>query len=221
MSKTALIIVAHPDDEVIGVGGTILKLQKEYGYTVYVHVIGYAPHNTKWESLKRSSEILGFINDVNNKMFSPEPNRMDELGITTLVGYVTNLINRIKPEIVFTHHNGDTHQDHRAVSEAVLIATRPFPSQIVKKLYTFETAQTSSWSFGEFKNFEPNVYLDITRYFDTKVKALCAYSEEIALLDPRHPRSPSGIENTDAYMGFRVGLGKVESFKLVRSIDIL
>ena len=219
MSKTALIIVAHPDDEVVGVGGTILKLQREYGYTVHVQVMSYAPHEKKWDYFRKSSKILGFTTGF--PIFTHTPNKLDEGCINTLVGYITNILNVLQPEVVFTHHLGDLHQDHRAVGEAVLIATRPYPNQVVKKLYTFETAHTSEWNFGEFSKFEPNVYLDISDYYKTKKEALDIYKEEISLLEPEHPRSLAGVENSDLYRGFSVGLEKVESFKLVRSIDML
>lgn len=220
-TKTALILVAHPDDEVIGVGGTILKLQKEYGYNVFVNVMSYSPSVTKWESFCKSSQILNFQYDYPFDKENFIPNQLDKLGANTIAIYISEIIDRIKPEIVFTHHSGDLHQDHRAVFEATLIATRSYPEQIVKKVFTFETLSSTDWAFGQFNKFEPNVYLDISEYYNEKLEAIRAYGEEIISLKNNHTRSIQGIQNKDTLNGFKVGLKKVECFNLIRSIDML
>ncbi len=220
-TKTALILVAHPDDEVIGIGGTILKLQKEYGYDVFVNVMSYSPNESKWESFCKSSQILNFQYDYPFYKEDFIPNQLDKLGANIIADYVSEIIGRVKPEIIFTHHSGDLHQDHRSVFEATLIATRTFPGQLVKKLFTFETLSSTDWSFGQFNKFEPNIYLNISEYYNKKLEAIKVYEEEIILLENNHTRSIQGIQNKDTLNGFRVGLDKVECFHLIRSIDIL
>jgi len=224
MSKTALVIVAHPDDEVIGVGGTILKLQKEYGYEVRVEFMTTSKQNKKWDQAAEVSEILGV--EIDRPHFSGTgeaytPLELDGELITDLAGRVEGMIEVFEPELIFTHHIGDLNQDHRAVGEAVLIATRPFPGQPVKKVYTFDTASSTEWSFGEFPKFEPNVFIDITEYFNTKLKALMMYEEEIRDLEFPHPRSIEALTANSKLKGSVVGVHYAETFRMVRSINAL
>jgi len=222
--KQALVIVAHPDDEVVGIGGTILKLQKEYGYKVHVEFMTTAKHNTKWVDVQAVSKKLGTTwmcphPTGDNNLFHPLT--LDGEPISNLVDYIEPILKERKPEIVFTHHIGDLNQDHRAVAEAVLIATRPYPGQYVKKLYTFDTPCSTVWGFGEFKRFEPNVFMDIDAYSKIKIEALEIYKEEIKDLDYTHPRSLHSIQIKNFADGAKVGLKNVETFRLLRSIGSL
>lgn len=220
MSKSVLVIVAHPDDEVIGLGGTILKLQKEYGYKVHVEFMTYDYHPTKWKYALEVSKIIGTtLNFPVAKDFKPL--NLNSVPISNLVDHINKALDFIKPDIVFTHHSGDLNQDHRAVSEAVLIATRPYPGQTVKRVYTFDTVSSTEWSFGEFSKFEPNVFIDISKYLSIKRKSLEVYKEEIKNLKFPHPRSIEGIEFNNKVKGSVVGLNSAETFRLVRSVDIL
>jgi len=219
-----MVIVAHPDDEVLGVGGTILKLQEEYGYDVLVEFMTTTRPNLKWDQVDRASKILGTIWDRPNCESTGEvfyPLTLDSEPITNLVDYIEPIIMDVRPDLVFTHHIGDLNQDHRAVSEAVLIATRPYPEQPVKKLYTFNTPSSTEWSFGEFKRFEPNVFIDISKYGKIKAEALEVYEEEIKNLKFPHPRSLQGLDFQHLAKGAEIGLKGVETFRLIRSIDIL
>ena len=224
MSKLALIIVAHPDDEVIGVGGTILKLQKEYGYEVRVEFMTTTKQNKKWDQAAEVSEILNVEIDRPHYSGTGEaftPLELDGEPITNIIEHIEDLLETYEPEIVFTHHIGDLNQDHRIVSEAVLVATRPFPGQPVKKVYTFDTASSTEWSFGEFPKFEPNVFIDITEYFNIKMKALMIYEEEIRDQEFPHPRSIEALTASSKLKGSVAGVNRAETFRLVRSIDAL
>jgi len=224
MKKKALIIVAHPDDEVIGVGGTILKLREEYGYDVHIEFMTTKKFDKKWESVEAVSEILETSYNVPSWSTYGEllyPLTLDGEPITNLVDYIEPIIKEHNPEVIFTHHIGDLNQDHRAVAEAVMIATRPYPGQVVKRLYSFDTASSTEWSFGEFNKFEPNVFMDISIYVNIKHKALEIYKEEIKDLEFPHPRSIESIEMNNKLKGSVVGLSSVETFRLIRSIDLL
>jgi len=226
MNKKALVIVAHPDDEVIGVGGTILKLQKEYNYEVRVEFLTTSDkrYTPKWDYVNKVSKILGTTWDHPTYRAigaSFKPLNLDTEPISELVDHIESVIEYIEPEIVFTHHIGDINQDHRAVSEAVLIATRPYPGQKVKKVYTFNTLSSTEWSFGLFPKFEPNVFLDISDYIIKKREAMMVYKEEILNNLNNHPRSIENIERTSKQKASIVGLDNVETFHLVRSFDLL
>jgi len=222
--KTALIIVAHPDDEVIGVGGTILKLQKDLGYDVHVAFMTTTKQNARWDQAYTVSQILGTT--ISRPHFASAGESFAPLFLDTtpkarMVSYIEELINEHEPQIVFTHHAGDNHQDHRAIAEAVMIATRPYPKQIVKRVYAFDTTSSTEWSFGEFKSFEPNVFIDITPYFNIKKEALNIYKEEILDLPRHHARSMESLEMSSSVKGSIVGFNKAETFRLIRSINIL
>lgn len=224
MSKTALVIVAHPDDEVLGIGGTILKLQKEYGYDVHIAFMTSTKPHKKWEYAEEVSALLNTTCCMPPYSTFGEaltPLTLDGEPIAKLVDYVEDLLDFHEPELVFTHHSGDLNQDHRAVGEAVLIATRPFPGQLVKKVYTFDTASSTEWAFGEFPKFEPNTYIDITEYFNIKLKALMIYEEEIRDREFPHPRSIESLTANSKLKGSVVGVNRAETFRMVRSIDVL
>lgn len=222
--KVALVVVAHPDDEVLGMGGTILKLQKELGYKVHVVFMTTTKPNKKWDYVEKVSKILGTswrrpYYSGTGDIFSPL--RLDGEPISNLVSYIEEAIEELKPEVLFTHHSGDNHQDHRAVAEAVMIATRTYPGQVVKRVYTFDTPSSTEWGFGEFKSFEPNVFIDVSDYFSMKTKALSIYKEEIVDLDKSHARSIENVEMSNRVKGSVVGLNRAETFRLIRSINVL
>ena len=222
MSKV-LFIVAHPDDEVIGCGGTILKLSKDN--EVFVEYMTCTrTDDDKWARANMSCKRL------NAKMGRPSyslhgedmhPLHLDGTNIANLVEYIEDLLEDMEPTTVFTHHIGDLNQDHRAVAEAVLIATRPHPDQCVKTLYTFDTASSTEWAFGEFPKFEPNTYIDITEYFNIKLKALMIYEEDVRDMEFPHPRSIESLTANSKLKGSVVGVNRAETFRMVRSIDVL
>ena len=224
---TILIIAAHPDDEVLGCGGTIARLTQA-GHDVYIAILGegitsrYEKRdqadremiNNLRAGCQQVSELLGvkelFLYDL------PD-NRFDTVPLLDVIKIIENLVNRLQPKVIYTHHRGDLNIDHAITQRAVLTATRPIVGCPIKKIYAFEVPSSTEWSFGQFESaFQPNVFVDITDTLETKIKAMAVYESETRLFP--HPRSFEAIRNIARRRGTMVGLKASEAFMLVRDV---
>jgi N-acetylglucosamine malate deacetylase 1 len=223
IKKKILVVAAHPDDEVIGCGGTIAKLKKQ-GNEIYVLFVsdGESSRNVKnlsslilkrKKSAIRSSKILG----IKKIFFCDLPdNNLDSISRLTIVKLIEKYIVDIKPQIVFTHFNGDLNIDHQIVSKSVITACRPQKKNPVKKLLFFEIPSSTDWQIGNKKNnvFNPNWFEDISKTRSLKIKALKAYKTEIRKWP--HPRSIKGINSLMQVRGATAGFNFAEAFVLGR-----
>jgi LmbE family N-acetylglucosaminyl deacetylase len=227
MAKSILIIAAHPDDEVLGCGGTIARLSDE-GAVVHVAFLSDGVssredvrENMQLELISRRSaaqnacEILG----VKSVSFGDYPdNLMDTIPLLNIVQEVEKLIVNHLPEMVFTHHAGDVNIDHRRVHEAVVIACRPQQGYPVKILLCFEVASSTEWQLpGSAPAFTPNWFIDISTTLERKLIALDSYATELRAWP--HPRSLKGIELLANWRGATVGVNAAEAFMLGRSVQ--
>jgi LmbE family N-acetylglucosaminyl deacetylase len=225
--KTMLTIVAHPDDEILGVGGTLAKYIND-GDEVYCLILGEGMtsrnkkrEDTEQEKLEelhndtlKAAEIIGF-KDV---FFSNFPdNRFDSVDLLDIIKEIEKYIVKINPDIIYTHHHGDLNIDHQKTFEAVLTACRPVGEYNIKEIYAFETPSSTEWNFSYGDNsFNPNVFVDITEIIDKKLKAMGCYQSEIR--DYPHPRSIEALKTISKKWGTVVGKEYVEAFELVRQV---
>ena len=221
-----LIIVAHPDDEVLGCGGTIAKLSHDYD--IYTLILGEGitsrdiPNEEKKEELKelkKQSDEANKILGVKKVFFEDFPdNRFDTVPLLDIIKSIEKVIQKIKPEEIFTHHYGDLNIDHQIVHKAVLTATRPVADYTVKKILLFEVLSSTEWNYQNQNNaFTPNTYIDISDTLNKKLVAMKCYKSEIR--DYPHPRSLEAIEILAKKRGVEVGLKYAEAFNLIRSIE--
>ena len=218
-----LVIAAHPDDETLGLGGTIIKLIAE-GNIVNVLIITdgvsarHKKKNIQQEAATNACEILG----VQMVHFAGLPDqKLDGMALLEIISPIEVLVKQFQPNIIFTHHGGDVNQDHRTLFEATLVAARPTPWTSVKQLLCYETPSSTEWAPAlPGWQFSPNVYYDITEFFDKKLKALECYSKTHINEIPEfpHPRSLKAIKILAQQNGFSVGLELAESFMLIREI---
>ncbi len=223
MSKI-LVVAAHPDDELLGVGGTVRRLSDE-GNEVYALIMaeGITSRSDKREdsdqseldALKKDSrkacETVGY-KDV--EFCGLPDNRMDSLDLLDVIKKLTPFIEKYSPEIIFTHHHGDLNIDHRITNEAVLTCTRPMLGEKVKKIYAFETPSSTEWNYNYTEPFTPNVYYDITQTVDFKIKGMDCYKSERR--EYPHPRSGEALEALAKVRGSQCGFEKAEAFMLLR-----
>lgn len=216
-----LIIAAHPDDEILGCGGMIRK-SKTGGSEVYVLLLtdGAMDRYTKQKSAilkKNAFEANRFIG-TKKVYFEKFPNqKLDTVSLTQIIRSIEKYIDMLKPEAIFTHHQGDLNNDHRIVCAATLTATRPFPGQVVKKVYSYFVASSTEWNFSDAKDlFIPNTFIDINREIREKVAAMKHYATEIRPYP--HPRSTESIKTYASYWGMVAGLGCAEPYQLIRDI---
>jgi N-acetylglucosamine malate deacetylase 1 len=226
--NNVLVIAAHPDDEVLGCGGTISK-HAQQGDSVHILILAEGATSrdeqrdrTNRESelsalaiaAKQASEILGAAS-VSLKDF-PD-NRMDGCELIDIVKVIESVIARIDPQIIYTHHNGDVNIDHRCIHEAVIVACRPKPNFSVKTLVFFEVPSSTEWQTpGSAPSFNPNWFIDISDTLNLKLKALHAYSSEMCLYP--HPRSIESVEYLARWRGSTVGVNAAEAFVLGRNL---
>ncbi len=223
MSKKILIVVAHPDDEVLGCFGTVARLIKE-GYEAYTLILGEGKTSRdevrKVENKKNEMKILDKeiqkANDIIaiKKVFvkSFPDNRFDSVDLLDIVKVVSKVKEEIQPDIIFTHFENDLNIDHRITYQAVLTATRPMKDECVKEIYSFEILSSTEWNYP--LSFSPDTYFDISSTLTLKLDAMSAYSSEVC--NYPHPRSLEGIKLNAQYHGMRVGKEYVEAFKTIR-----
>ena len=224
-----LVIGAHPDDEVLGCGGTIAR-HAYYGDQVFIAILAEgmmaradqlkdssyrdALDKLKADS-KRASTILG-ANEIHHYDF-PD-NRMDSVDLLDVIKTVEECIGRFKPDVIYTHHGGDLNIDHAIVAKAVVTASRPLPDRVVPEVYAFEVLSSTEWEFssdGDF--FHPNCFIAIEKFLDKKIQAMSAYGTEMASFP--HPRSVEAIKALALRRGSQSGLKAAEAFRLLRKIS--
>lgn len=226
MLQSILILAAHPDDEVLGCGGTIAKLA-DAGATVHVAFLADGVYSRAGELIvqqeelhirrmaaQKACDILG-VKSVSFGEF--HDNRMDTVALLDVTRELEKLIAEHKPEMVFTHHAGDVNIDHRRTHEAVVTACRPQLGHPVKTLLSFEVPSSTEWQLpGSAPIFAPNWFVDISGTLDRKLAALNAYKTE--LRDWPHPRSRKGVEHLAHWRGATVGVDAAEAFMLGRQL---
>lgn len=220
--SAVLAVVAHPDDEVLGLGATLAR-HVDSGDRVGVIYLtdGVGSRGADAEAAERRAKararaaaILGFetvwVGDY------PD-NQMDTLSRLNLIQAIEPLIAAFAPDCLYTHHPGDLNIDHRLCAEAVLTACRPMPGASVTSLRCFSTRSATEWSVPELTQpFLPNCFVDVTNTWPRKLQALEAYSEEMR--NYPHSRSLAALDAESRYWGAQVGLERAEAFVQLRQI---
>ena len=209
-----LVIAAHPDDEVLGMGATIRKLTKK-NHKVHLCVVSEGAtaqykDNKMIEIRKKSCIKAGKLLGISTFDFLEFPDmRLDSIPQIEINIKLEKIVQKYKPEIVYTTPFNDLNKDHRIVFESTLIATRPLSSS-VKQILSYELP-------GLVKTpFQPVIYENVKNEILYKIKAFKMYKSEITKFP--HPRSVEAIENLSIQRGIESGLENAESFQLIRSI---
>lgn len=226
--SVVLVVAAHPDDEILGVGGTIAKHVAK-GDKAYALILGEG-ETSRWafreladadtiKELRKEALEAGKIIGYSQVFFESLPdNRFDSVDLLDVVKCVEKYVKEIKPDIIYTHYDGDLNIDHQITYRAVLTATRPIEGYFVKEIYQFETVSSTEWSFGAGKAFfSPNVFIDIEEHFQKKCEAMKKYQSELCSFP--HPRSLKMLECIAQKWGGTVGKQYVEAFELVRKVE--
>lgn len=218
-----LVVAAHPDDEILGCGGTVARLVKA-GWEVYSLILGEGVTSRASESenegtenaldnLKRNARSAMHVLGVRDLFLHQFPdNRFDEVALLDIIQVIEKYIDQLQPQVVFTHALADLNIDHQRVHQAVLTATRPMQDTKVKEVYTFETLSSTEWNYPV--SFVPDTFVDITSTLSQKLDAMSSYISE--LRDYPHPRSLIGIQKNAEVWGMKTGRQAVEAFQTVR-----
>ena len=226
MQRSVLVLAAHPDDEVLGCGGTIAKFA-DSGAIIHVAFLADGVFSRQGNEEKQldklarrrsasrnSCAILG----VKSVSFGDLPdNRMDTIALLDITQSIEKLIAEHQPDTVFTHHAGDVNIDHRRTHEAAVTACRPQLGHPVKTFLSFEVPSSTEWQLpGSAPIFAPNWFVDISSTLDRKLTALEAYLTE--LREWPHPRSRRGVDYLARWRGAAVGVDAAEAFVLGRQL---
>lgn len=226
-ANPVLVIAAHPDDEILGCGGTVARLVQE-GRDVCFAIMGEgitsrypqreAADAHQVEQLRRQVHAAAKRLGVKEVFVHHLPdNRLDSVPLLEVVKLVEDVIDRVKPKVIYTHHPGDLNIDHGVIYRAVLTATRPTVGQTVREIYAFEVPSATEWAFQSLEpTFRPNVFVDISTTIDAKIEAMECYESEKRKFP--HPRSPEALRALATRWGSAVGCAAAEAFELVRAI---
>lgn len=224
--QTVLVCAAHPDDEVLGCGGTMAR-HVDQGDAVHVIFVADGTGSRQGLSAKRehlrerreaakdAARILGC--KMPHCLDYPDQ-RLDTVPLLDITQSIEALLAEIKPDLIYTHHGDDLNADHRLVSEATMTAVRPTPEQTVLAVYGFETLSSTEWAFhSRGTAFRPNRFIGIEATLGRKLDALRAYKAEMR--DFPHPRSYETVEALARLRGSTVGLAAAEAFAVLREVE--
>jgi len=223
-----LVVVAHPDDEVLGCGGVIARFSKGDNFRVVFIAEGSTCRFSKVDSpearlaiTQRTDSAIKAMNSLSVKQvyFHDLPcGQLDTVPILSINKIIEKHIEEFLPETLITHSSKDANSDHRRVAEAALMATRPGALNRVSNLLSAEIPSSSEWSFVEV--FTPNVFVPLSKeQVEAKSHALMMYESEVR--DYPFPRSERGLMTLAQYRGMQSANEYAEAFTLVRAIDTL
>lgn len=229
--KKIMVVVAHPDDEILGLGATMHRIIKEQNALVHVVILGEGLTSRadkrkveRWErelevhrkNIKDAKKSIGY---ESVSIYDFPDNRFDTVALLDIIKTIEKEIDKWQPEIIFTHHGGDVNIDHQRTFEAVITACRPMKDECVKTIITFETPSGTEWRAStDPKHFLPNLFISFEEEsLKAKIKAMESY--EFEKRDYPHPRSPKALEIRASFWGQAMGKLYAEAFTIVRSIQ--
>ena len=216
MSSSVLVVAAHPDDEILGPGGTLRRHAVE-GDVVHALIVcegetiryrdrevGLAEH------ARQAAEIIGFSSV---ELLGFPDQRLDTISLIDIIAAIEKKIRHTRPRVIYTHFRGDLNRDHRLVAEAVAVASRPIDDHI-EEVLGFETASSTEWSPAQ--PFVPDHFVEITSTLAAKLDAMSRYASEVR--PAPHPRSLESLRSRAAYWGSCVLVDAAEAFMVYRRV---
>lgn len=229
-NKKILVVVAHPDDEVLGIGGSISLLVKKGAYIKVVILGEGITSRALNRDINKDKNILlkhkKNINDAKKKLgyhdlsvYDLPDNRFDTVPLLDIIKIIEKEKEIFQPDIIFTHNNGDLNIDHQKTFEAVYTAVRPLENEVVKMLICFETMSGTEWtSPSEPKKFTPNLFIELSEE-EVLIKTNAMNCYEFEKRGFPHPRSSKAIKNRAITWGVSIGREYAEPFQIIRIIS--
>lgn len=221
--KNIIFIAAHPDDETLGCGGTILK-HKKNGDRIFWLIVtnltkvgGFETRTINQRQIEIEKVSKEYDFDGVFKLDIPTMS-LSSGSITKLIPNISNIFNKIRPEIIYTMNRSDAHSDHRIIFDAVMACTKSFRYPFVKRVLMYEClSETEFAPMLSEKIFQPNYFIDITNFMDQKIEIMKIYKSELG--EHPFPRSIKNIKALGTFRGASVGVKYAESFQLIKFID--
>ena len=214
MAERVLIIAAHPDDELLGCGGTA-ALHAQAGDTVTSVIVcegeslRYGPNGVgQSEHIRLAAATLG-VEDVRPLGFADQ--RLDTLPLTELIQPLEQAVRDVRPAVVYCQYGGDINRDHHLVFQAALVATRPTEG-CIRAVYAFDTASSTEWAYP--RSFTADTWVDISATLERKLQAMACYTSELRPYP--HPRSLEALRHRAHAWGNQQCLDAAEAFMTIR-----
>ena len=218
-----LVVVAHPDDEVLGVGGAIARYCRG-GEKVHILIVADGETSRSGRStgavekrIHAAAAAAKILGAQVPQMLGFADQRLDTVTLLEIVRQIETIVRETSPYIVYTHHPSDLNNDHRIVAMATLTACRPLGDTPVRNIYAFETPSSTEWSPPGPMNFVPRRFVDISATLRIKLDALRCYSDEMRPFP--HPRSNKAIEALAHWRGATAGFAAAEAFDVLRELE--
>ena len=220
--KRVLVVAPHPDDETLGVGGSIAKLASE-GNQVYVLIVsGHLPplySQADYDrTIEEASKAFTLLGVTDSKFLKIPATMIGELPTSELNRKISAVVEAFQPHVVFCPYP-DRHIDHRLVFDSVMVATRPVGhGKIIEIVAAFETLSETHWNAPHIEpNFTPNWVMDISHYIEIKLKAIQCYKSQISPFPG--PRSMQAVEALAKFRGTQAGFGFGEGMHIIRMVS--
>jgi LmbE family N-acetylglucosaminyl deacetylase len=230
-NKRVMIVVAHPDDELLGLGASMNKMIAENGIKTHVIILGEGitsrsdnRNPEKWKeeldihrnNIKQAQQAIGYHSV---SIYDFPDNRFDSVALLDIIKVVEKEKSAFKPDIIFTHHGGDLNLDHQRTFDAVMTACRPMADENVKTIITFETPSGTEWrASSDPRHFIPNFFMSVKEEnIEAKIKGMESY--EFEKREFPHPRSPRALKIQAQRWGVAIGKSYAEAFQIIRSIN--
>jgi LmbE family N-acetylglucosaminyl deacetylase len=220
MKKKILVVAAHPDDEILGCGGTILK-HINNGDDVNILFISDGESSRKNgtsikidQRKKKAIKVARLLGSRSPIFLNLKDNSLDGYLLLEIIKKIELVFKKIRPEIIYTHFKNDLNVDHQITYKAVMTVCRPGEMNFVKEIYSFEISSSTDWAHPQLDAFRPNVIVDIGRFLKKKISLIKIYSKELRRYP--HSRSLKSIKNKSQFRGNQFSLKHAEAFELIR-----
>jgi LmbE family N-acetylglucosaminyl deacetylase len=220
--STVVVVAAHPDDELLGAGGTLARHVRA-GDDVHALVVADGA-TSRYDAemvpvlaaaAKRAAEVLGFASLRTGAL--PDQ-RLDSIPLLEVTQLVEAVLDELRPQTVLTHFPGDVNLDHGIVARAAWTACRPYVLPRLRRFAVFETPSSTEWAWPlQGGGFQPELFVDVSATLEVKLAAMACYESE--LRNYPHPRSLRALRERAAYWGSRVGRPAAEAFQLLRQVE--
>ena len=230
-NKKIMIVAAHPDDELLGLGASMNRLINEFNVITHVIILGEGLTSRsdkrdldKWQrelkihrdNIYEAQKAIGY---QSISLYDFPDNRFDTVALLDIIKVIEKEKNEFKPDVIFSHHGGDVNIDHLKTFEAVITACRPMKNESVRSIITFETPSGTEWrASNDPKHFIPNFFIEVKNE-NIAAKILGMENYEFEKRKYPHPRSPESLKIQAQRWGVSIGSDFAEAFTIVRLIN--
>ncbi len=216
-----LVIAPHPDDEILGCGGTIIKYAKQgHDISLCIMTKGEESYYGKEMLAEKKQEVLTVAEFLKiKKVFFCDftAAKLDTYPQNTINQRLREIIQEVQPEIIFLPHQGYLHRDHQITFQCALVASKPIINSYIKNIISYEAVSETEQSSPYQHQFYPNLYIDISEELEQKKQALSLYKSELRPYP--HPRSLKAVEIKAQARGLEIGKTAVEAFMIIKKIE--